>query len=241
MKLTAIIASAAIPSVAYANIGVDWKFPNAPKTALKDLTFPINMANAKHEEGYFFAQQFKINGATRGAYTGLQPRPDKNGQSIVRAVFSSFEAGTTTTHSNCRDKADGGPGVSCTLEIPGDYANTYDLTIEYVSGTTWRGNLTDTVTRKSDEIGIWTMPVKTGNIQAKSGGFVEYFPWNRNLKQGPDCSKSVKTEATFYDPKSKTGGAGVLEKPYDYGHCKGKADFKQTKVQGGYTVNYGIN
>ncbi|KAG8418311.1 hypothetical protein J3458_005730 [Metarhizium acridum] len=238
MKPAAVLVGACIPPLAYANVGLSWKFNDPPQTGLKDVTFPINMAKARHETGYYLAQQFSFKGMKRPGYIGIQPRPDSKGRSIVHAAFSSFQGGTATCHPRCRSGADGGRGVSCAIDVPGDYAHTYNLTVENVrDNTTWRGLLVDTVTKKTHEIGAWTLPSGAGKIRSSQVGFVEYFPWNGHQRI---CPRQPKIEATFYNPWSNTGGgAGVVAGVHDYGDCKGSENFTSTKVVGGYTVNYG--
>ena len=147
---------APLMSVAQGLVGVTWEFPNDNSGGLQDVTFGFNMASADHESGYYFAQQFNFEGVKQVGYTGIQPREDKNGKSIVHSVFSSFIPGTSTSSSTCHGGADGGPGVSCAFEFEGDYSHTYNCVIENVGGTTWRGTIVDTVTGTSHVIGEYT-------------------------------------------------------------------------------------
>ncbi|KAF9294646.1 hypothetical protein BGZ74_011159 [Mortierella antarctica] len=109
-------------------------------------------------------------------YTGLQPREDKDGNSIVHAAFSSLQGGTTTKHPNCSTDADSGPGVICSVDIKGDYSHTYNLTVENTDGTTWRGTLVDE-TGTSTVVGEWTLPEGAEKLVRGEGGFVDYLPW----------------------------------------------------------------
>jgi len=234
------LSTALAPSTVLALIGNSWEFASAPSTGLKDVTFPFNIAHAPHESGYYFAQQFNFLGVPDVGYTGLQPRPDSNGKSIVHAAFSSFQKGTTTGHPNCHDGADGGSGVSCAVDIEGDYSHTYNLVVETSGARTWKGTLVDTVTGSATVVGEWTLPSGAGNIKNGQLGFVEYYPWNGQPSH--TCDSLPKTEATFFYPTSKTSGAsgGSIPKPYEYGDCIGKAGYSATQVSSGWDIKVGF-
>lgn len=202
MKLTtaAVLALCMYP-LAFAFVGNDWAFDSAPLDGLNDITFPFNMAKAPHKSGFYFAQQFSFNNVTIIGYTGLQPREDKNGASIVHAAFSSFQGGTTTKHPNCYLGADNGPGVSCAVDINGDYSHTYNLVVENTEGTTWRGTMVDTVTGNATVVGEWTLPEGARKIVNGQVGFVEYYTWNG--QRSHTCESLPFTEAIFYNPTSK--------------------------------------
>ncbi|BCR83621.1 uncharacterized protein ACHE_11023A [Aspergillus chevalieri] len=242
MKTIAILLSF-LPMLATANIGFGWSIANVSTSGLKDITFPMTMPRAKHENGLYFAQQFGFVGCDDVGYTGLQPRSDtENGTSIVHAVFSSFVAGTTTTDSeHCDDGADGGPGVSCAVDVPAPYSRPYNLVIKNVHDTTWTGTLVDAIAGNATHIGIYTLPAGTGGIQESQLGFVEYFLFNSET--GGGCGKMPKADATFWAPRTNTSGLGVgkLEKPYPYGDCAEEGDFQTTRVGGGgYRVTIGF-
>ncbi|KAG0323368.1 hypothetical protein BGZ99_002785 [Dissophora globulifera] len=243
MKFTAAAAvlASCVPSLASALVGNYWWFDESPSDGLNDITFPFNIANAPHKRGFYFAQQFDFDNVKNGSYTGLQPRPDSNGKSVIRAVFSSFEGGTTTAHPNCHYGADNGPGASCAVEINGDYSHTYNLVTENIGGTAWRGTLVDTVTGTSTVIGEWTLPQGSGKILVDAqSGFVEYFIWNGQPSH--TCKSLPFTEATFYNPTSKTPGAsgGEVAMVHEYGDCIGRAGYSLTEVPGGYDIKVGF-
>lgn len=243
MKLFAVIISIVLPaSMTFANpVAIPWSMAHTPSAGLKDITFPINIANAPHVSGYYFAQQFAFNGANTVGYTGLQPRPDQNGSSIVHGVFSSFINGTTSSPSdpNCHSGADGGPGVSCAVEIASSYSHTYNLLVENVSGTTWTGTMIDTVTGVRTRIGTFTLPAGTSGIQSSQVGFVEYYLWN--LTPGV-CSTLPKTSVFFGTPSTSTSGAGPGSQSdaYEYGDCIGEADFVTSRNSSGVAVTIGF-
>ncbi|KAG0284639.1 hypothetical protein BGZ96_011027 [Linnemannia gamsii] len=242
MKITAAAAIlvTCVPSLALALVGNEWKFTKAPEAGLADITFPFNMAKAPHKSGFYFAQQFNFHGIKDVGYTGLQPREDENGKSVVHAAFSSFQAGATTKHRNCHTGADGGPGVSCAIDIKDDYSNTYNITVENIRDTTWRGTLINTVTKKADVIGEWTLPKGAGKIVNGQLGFVEYYTWNGQPSH--TCDSLPYTQAVFYDPTSKTKGAegGKITKVYEYGDCVGKAGYVVKKGTNNYDIKVGF-
>ncbi|KAF5688605.1 hypothetical protein FDENT_4825 [Fusarium denticulatum] len=212
MKLKAAILALHLPSLGLASVYNDC------------------MKGAPHKSGFYFAQQFGFNGIDDIGYTGLQPRPNYRRRQVVHAVFSSFQKGTTTKHKNCHSGADGGPGVSCALDIFGDYSHLYNLTVRNTGGTTWRGTIIDTVTGKSDVIGEWTLPSSAGKMLNRQVGFFEYFNWNDG-KTNHVCSKLPFSQVFFGNPTSKTKGAsgGKMTSVYEEGECVKKLNLKATQ------------
>ncbi|KAK3836391.1 MAG: hypothetical protein JOS17DRAFT_842099 [Linnemannia elongata] len=238
MKLAAaaILASFA-PSAAFALVGIEWKVANVPPSGLRDITFPFRMDRAPHRTGYYFAQQFNFVGQSDVGYTGLQPRPDSRGLPIIHAVFSSFVSGTTTNDPNCSSGADGGPGVSCTVEFNAPYYNGFNLEVVNTAGTTWTGTAVDATTGQTIHIGTWTLPAGTQGITGGQAGFVEYYLWNDG-KEHP-CSTLPYTSVTFGIPRSSSG-PGTLESALEYGDCPGKVAFKTERNPAGVHVQVGF-
>ncbi|KAG5928855.1 hypothetical protein E4U42_007833 [Claviceps africana] len=239
MKFSVTSLALAAPQAALALVGNSWTFSGSPAGGLKDITFPFRMYGATHTSGYYYAQQFNFQNINEVGYCGIQNRPNQAGQSIVHAVFSTFQGGSTTNDANCHSGADGGPGVSCAKEFVGSYNAVYNIVVQHVSGTTWRGTAVDTSTGKSVHIGSFTLPSSAGGIRSSQVGFVEYYPWNAGTHQ---CRSLPKTAVTMYRPTSKTPGAGVgrIGKPYEYGDCVGKVAFATTKVANGYDITCGF-
>ena len=242
MKTTQILLSI-LPTLATANVGLNWNIANVSSSGLKEITFPIAMPHAKHEKGIYFAQQFEFSGANDIGYTGLQPSSDTSNNSIVHAVFSSFVPGTTSTDKkNCNDGADGGPGVSCAVNVSATYSHTYNLVIKNTHGTTWTGTLVDAVLGNATHIGSYTLPTGTGGIKSSHMGFLEYFLFNAEKEQG-GCSKMPRADVTFWPPRTNISrlSVGKLEEPYPYGGCEGEDNFRTTQVGGGgYRVTIGF-
>ncbi|KAK1224188.1 hypothetical protein PQX77_012928 [Marasmius sp. AFHP31] len=240
-KLSAFALGALLPAYTRALVQIDWSMDGTPSSGLKDITFPINMANAAHESGYYYAMVYNFVGLADVGYTGIQPRPDSSGQSIVHGVFSSFVNDTTTKDSQCTNGADGGPGVSCSVEIPSSYADTYNFIVNNTGGTTWAGTVVDTATGKETHIGSWTLPSNAGGIKSSQVGFIEYYPWNDG-KDHP-CDTLPKTEVFFGTPTTKTSdstGQGKLSDAYENGDCIGQVNFSQVRSAGGVSVKVGI-
>ncbi|KKK16877.1 hypothetical protein AOCH_005739 [Aspergillus ochraceoroseus] len=239
-SISVLIAAAFLLPGTTALVGLTWSISDTPSTGLMDITFPISIANAPHETGFYFAQQFNFVNLSDVGYTGLQPRPDKNGASIVHAAFSSFVAGTTSTDENCSNGADGGAGVSCSIEIPAPYSPLYHLIVQNTAGTTWRGTLVDTESGNSTRIGEYTLPAGAGGIKSTQVGFIEYYPWNSVPSHS--CGSLPYTNVTFLDPFTLTVGAGEgrVDKPYEYGDCVGKANFDVETLHDGYEASVGF-
>lgn len=240
MRLSTVFAATCAPSMSHALVGHEWSFDNVPSGGLRDVTYPINVANAPQKTGFYFANQFKFIGSGIG-YTGLQPRAKANGKTVLHAAFSSFIKGTTSKHSQCSDGADGGSGVSCSVDSSGaDYSHTYNMVVENIGGTTWRGTMVDTVTGNKTIVGEYTLPSNAGGIASSQLGFVEYYPWNSQPSH--ECGDLPKTEVTFNNPTTKTSGAtnGVIKKPYEYGDCVGKANFGIKQTSSGWTIDCGF-
>lgn len=216
---------------------VSWSISNIPSSGLFNIIFPIAMPNASHESGYYFAQQYAF-GTTGIGYTGLQPRPDSDGSSIVHAAFSSFINGSTTDDSNCSNGADWGPGVSCSVEISSSYSHLYELLVENVGGTTWNGTVIDTTTGIQTHIGSYTLPPGTPGIQNSQVGFVEYYPWN--AQSSHNCSPPW-TSVTFGNPRTITYGVGPGKlNAFEYGDCIGKTDYQNHSTSDGVEFMVGF-
>ncbi|KAK7039669.1 hypothetical protein R3P38DRAFT_2901267 [Favolaschia claudopus] len=241
MKLSLNTVILALALGANALVGSSWSMTNVPSTGLTEITFPMAILEADHISGYYFAQQFAFTGTTDIGYTGLQPRPDSNGKSVLHAAFSSFIAGTTSTDSNCSDGADGGAGVSCSVEWNGVYGRTYNLEVVYQlwSGH-WVGTVVDTVTHARVHIGSYKLPSGVGGITSSQVGFVEWYPWNGG-EPADHCAKLPYQKTFFGDPTTTHWWSkGTVDLPYEYGDCVGQVDFSAQKVNGGVQVNCGF-
>ncbi|EYE99202.1 uncharacterized protein EURHEDRAFT_408467 [Aspergillus ruber CBS 135680] len=243
MKITPFLI-AILPALVSANVGLSWSIANVSSSGLKDITFPMAMPNAKHEGGLYFAQQFDFVGADGVGYTGLQPMADTSNGSMVHAVFSSFVAGTKSTDTeNCSDGADGGPGVSCAIEIPAPYSHPYNLVIKNTHGTTWTGTLVDAVLGNATRIGSYTLPAGSGGVGSSQAGFVEYFLFNvEDAEEKGECGKVPRADVTFWPPRTNTSrfGVGELSEPHAYSGCEEEGNFKTTQVNGGgYRITVG--
>ena len=223
------------PTLAIFLAYIPWDVPNGE---VKHVTFPMNIANAPHERGYYFSQYYILTGQKAGNYIGLQPRPDAGpGRSIVHGTFSTFVPGSTVNDKDhCKPGADGSPdGVSCAVDFEGTYANTYNLEVLNTEGTTWNGTAVDTVTGRRIHIGSYTLPAGTGTTLQWHIGFVEYFP-----SPPPPCDKLPYTSVMFGVPTTDAG-KGSLKNPYEVGPCKGEDSFRSTRTpDGGVDISAGF-
>ncbi len=226
--------------MAHALVGSSWSVTNVPSTGLTDITFPLTVVEADHISGYYFAQQFNFVGLADVGYTGIQPRPDSGGNAVLHGVFSSFVAGTTTSDNNCHPGADGGPGVSCSVEWTGVYGRTYDFEVKTTGNGLWVGTVVDTVTGARIQIGSYTLPAGSGGIRDNQLGFVEWYPWNGG--EPPNhCALLPYQKTIFGNPRTtQTGAVGTQSLSYEYGDCIGEVAFETAQVAGGVENNCGL-
>lgn len=246
MKLLATFAATTslLSTIASATVGIQstfyWKTPNVSSSGLKDITFPMYIADAPHKHGYYFAQQYRFNGIDQIGYTGLQPQDDSGNTSVIHAVFSTFADGSHSTDKQCSSGADGASsGVSCAVDVPvASYDHLYHLVVKNGNGTTWSGTLVDTVTHKATHIGSYTLPAKAGGIKGQEQGFLEYFPFNSGDHK---CEDLPFTNATYFPPFSsgRALNSSSLTKPSGYGDCGKKSPPDAKPVQNGYQISAG--
>ncbi|KAJ7030531.1 hypothetical protein C8F04DRAFT_1367132 [Mycena alexandri] len=222
MKPTASFLSVAsvisLLPTAKALVGSSWTVTNVPSTGLTDITFPLTIVEADHISGYYFAQQFAFINSGGVGYTG-----------------------STTTDSNCAAGADGGPGVSCSVEWNGVYGRTYDLEVKRNGSSVWVGTAIGTVTGARVHIGSYTLPAGVGGIQSRQAGFVEWYPWNGG--EPPNhCARLPYQKTLFGHPyTTHLGSVGTQSLAYEYGDCVGQVAFKKKRLLfGGVENNCGF-
>ncbi|KAA8649361.1 uncharacterized protein ATNIH1004_005262 [Aspergillus tanneri] len=184
----------------------------------------MSIKDAIHEEGWYFAQDFEFI----------------ESETVIHAVFSSFVNGTISQDANCHNGADGGPGVSCAIDLPGNYSNMYHLRVQNTRGTTWNGTLINTVTGIETHIGSYTLPTGSLGIQGTQLGFVKWWPFNNGLPA--TCESLSQTLVVFGVPTTSTDGVGPgeLENAYEVYDCAGKQDFKSQRLSDGVEVKVGF-
>ncbi|KAJ7488302.1 hypothetical protein FB451DRAFT_1226964 [Mycena latifolia] len=225
---------------AHALVGSSWSVTNVPTTGLTDITFPITIVEADHISGYYFAQQFGFVGLSDVGYTGIQPRPNSGGKAVLHGVFSSFVPGSTTDDKNCHSGADGGAGVSCSVEWNGVYNRTYNYEVASAGNRRWVGTAIDTVDGTRVHIGSYTLPAGAGGIKSSQAGFVEWYPWNGG--EPPNhCARLPYQKTIFGTPRTNhTGSVGTQSLSYEYGDCVGQVAFHTEKVASGVVNNCGF-
>lgn len=236
MKIYQFLFAAAVlqPTLAIFLGYVPWDVPN---NDVKHITFPMSIADAPHQTGYYFMQYWILAGHNTGNYIGLQPRPDSSpGNSVIHGTFSTFVPGSTINDpTHCHDGADGGPGVSCAVDFAGTYAHTYNLEVSNTQGTTWNGTAVDTVTGERIFIGSFNLPAGSGTTIAWHTASVEYYV------STPACNAFPHTSVVFGVPKTDAG-VGTLGEPYEVGACAGKDNFQWTRNgDGGVQITAGVS
>ncbi|PHH89636.1 hypothetical protein CDD83_5620 [Cordyceps sp. RAO-2017] len=212
------------------------KFKKVPRDGLNAVVFPINIAKANHSRGWFFAQAWSYGSIKNGAYVGLQPDLDgDDGHSRVRAVFSSFINGTKPTHKNCRNGADGGPGVTCNVNVEVSYSHTLRLNVSTSGGGKWTGKLVDFKTGRKWVVGEWILPSHFRGIGHMTTAFIEH--WSSNTADYHECRQIPATEATFGFPYSPTNGERAeMWKPESHGNCGNYTKFIGKKTESGTEI-----
>lgn len=226
----------AAASVGGGNVSISWSIPNVPSSGLTNISFPMTIIpDTAHQAGIYFAQQYSFQHNVAG-YTGLQPRPDLNGAERLHGVFSVFGSGTSTSDPNCHSGADGGPGVSCSVDFNGVYWDQYNLTVAQTGTDTWTGTATDTVTGVSVHVGTYTVPAGSGDLQGSQGGFVEYYLGI------PSCSTMPVSDAVFGAPTTTNGGglSGTSKANYEYSDCVGQSNYHAEQAGDGTHVTRGF-
>ncbi|MET7364303.1 hypothetical protein ABZS61_00485 [Streptomyces sp. NPDC005566] len=227
-----IAAPAAQAQTFGGNEALSWSISGAPSGGLTSLNFPITVnTGTAHITGTYFAMQYGFTGQSELGYTGLQPRPDANGHQRLRGVFSSFISGTTSTHANCSDGADGGAGVSCGVDFDAVYGHTFRVVVAQAGTDTWAGSVVDNNTGQQISIGTYRLPVGSGNLKASQAGFIEYY-------DVPSCDQQQRYDVTFGGPSSGSL-SGTTTWSKEYGECAGYGNTKVTTVGTGVRVTRG--
>ena len=205
------------------NVSVTWKMKGIDETKrFSNLTFPFTVnSDTLRKSGTYFAQQFYFEGVSDLGYLGLQPREDKNNNTYIRGVFSSFIDGTTSTDKNCSDGADGGAGVSCGFEFPATYGDEYMFKVSKLENNKWSGDVTHRKSGQVIHIGSWTLPDNAGDLVPSGEGFVEYYAfYEPGYPQFvvPECDQLAKIDVVFGPVQSTDFGGvvGDISNPYEY-------------------------
>ncbi|MFD4946748.1 hypothetical protein ACFVYE_13950 [Streptomyces sp. NPDC058239] len=173
---------------------------NAP-TPVTTLTLPMAVNSAPDASGIYFAYYTTLESGTR-PYAGFQPKPvDANGNHVLQAIFSSFNADATTTDDHCTYGADGGAGVSCAVRFPYTPGTMYSLVLKRagVSGATqlMSGDVVETTTGTPvAHIGSFGLPSASGRFKSADQGFIEpYLTAGCGQRVTVTYGKPIGTEA----------------------------------------------
>ncbi|UCR90174.1 hypothetical protein [Mycetocola spongiae] len=218
------------------NVGYVWQILGTPAEGLSDVTFSTQFhPDTAQKRGTYIAHQFSFKNVPSDrasvGYIGLQPQsPGADGPKL-RAIFSSFVAGTRTTSPTCRDGADGGAGVSCALLIDADYTHRYTQTVQNIDGDLWAGTVQDETTGQQWDIGQWTVPEGSGYLRNWQGGFIENFSTeNASTVQRVDVTVGAPTSA---------GRVGRWTNVHEYGAYQGQANFEWSAEGRGLHITRG--
>lgn len=215
------------------NVQFNWSIPNAPADGLTQVAFPTTLnPSTGHVAGNYAAWIFEFT-KSGGAYTGLMPVPNENGQTRIHAAYSSFIAGTTSNDPNCSNGADGGPGVSCGMNFDGTYGRNYVITVARVGQDTWEGTVWDTVTGAGYHIGTFKVPAGSGNLRSSQVGFIENW-------SAQSCAAVPKIDASLGRPQSAQAGLiGDVGGAFEYGACGGEENYSAVTTADGVRIQRG--
>jgi hypothetical protein len=172
---TALLIAVAAPASAHTP-GLTWQFRQGGTFA--EVSFFETILEAPRFDKYYYAHQYSFVGRDRIGYIGLQPTSDLNGARRLRAIFSVFGEGASTSDPNCHQGADGGSGVSCNVvKLPYELNQKIQLSVRQVAPRTWEGTATNLVTGRSDHIGRWTI-VQDGLIRPSQSAWIESYKLN---------------------------------------------------------------
>ncbi|TCO61138.1 hypothetical protein [Actinocrispum wychmicini] len=125
--------------------------------------------------------------------------------------------------------------MSCGYEFDAVYGHTYAITVMRGWGSTWTGDVVDTLSGKATHIGSWALPSGSGNLRPSQGGFVEYY------SSPPNCSQLQWVNVVFGGPTSTDAGgrSGSARAQYEYGNCTGQGNYKSAQVGTGTNISRG--
>lgn len=219
-----------------------WGMPQAPTGGYRSLTFPITVHEMDPvKRGWYFAMQYTFvrqdgsNGNT--GYTGVQPRPNPNGNGYhAYSPFSLFgKGGTVEDTDRCDYGADGGDGITCNSKIAIDdfvFGRQYLFTVNNQDDeppNLWRGYVTDTVTGWRRQLGAWYTPEGQNGLKASQMAFAEWYAGGI-----PPCGNVPYTRVTYGAPYSGRV-VGWVNMPWEQANtpCTGNMNFKATDAGGG--------
>lgn len=163
---------------------IGWSLNDAPSTGVSELHFPMSFTLTPDKSGLYFAYYTTLTGGSR-PYTGFQPKPPRiAGKHTFQSIFSAFNNTAKTEDSNCVYGADGGHGVSCSIQFDAELGHFYSNRLTVTPGDNnlynYSGDVYDDSTNeKIAHIGSFTMPLNggAGLFKVKDGGFIEaYYP-----------------------------------------------------------------
>lgn len=155
--------------------------------------------------GYYSATQWGFEGHDV-QYFGIQPQTPGTRNTTGHLAYSVFGKGSSIGDpARCSMSADGGPGVSCWLDIDIEFGRWYTIESKVVEKTAdgsrrWNGTLVDDSTGKRTYIASFWTDASYGGLGTTASQWMEWWPWNVDglTEATRPCQKWYKT--TFQRP-----------------------------------------
>lgn len=204
---------------------IHWKLNDSSSSGIgiSELRFPMSFSVTPDKAGVYFAyyitlQSYHIDQFAR-PYTGFQPvAPRIAGEHTFKAIFSSFDHGAEPKDNHCGYGADGGPGVSCSVEFEAKLNRFYSIRLTaatkdednfyYYSGDVYD----DSTNQQVAHIGSFTIPLSSGAglFTKEDDGFIEPY-------LSGACSQTISAKygqvTGYYKGKKYVGDAVTGQTP----------------------------
>lgn len=211
-----VLATAASTAVAYGP-GPGWWYttPGRPGDGWEFATTKFFIAaNSTRRNGHYAASQYHYTGHDV-QYFGIQPHDvnDKRGTN-AHVVYSVFGKGSTIGDPDrCIGTADGGAGVSCSLNIDLDFGRWYTIESAVVDkkadGTRrWNGTLVDDAGKRTYIASFVTDATYQG-LNGIVANWLEWFPYNVD-KKTPEQRECQPWFQVHYSRPQLTDDKGVV-------------------------------
>jgi len=206
--------------------GYTWPSGHAGATSMRVNHIWATLPNSteKHGNAVFGSTQQWYTGGP-GGYMGTQAWRDKSGKMTYRALFSCWDADSTTKtgwlnepDGHCERFGGEGVGSHCSIPYTLKQDNEYAVEVSFhgnnKTGAFWKGTITDKSSGVVTNIGTLYYPnykglIGYGNMQINAADFLEYFEADGCANQAiagvgligpyltlPDKTTIIPTQAT---------------------------------------------